>query len=136
MKQNQQDVNLSSQLGQTAYLNGVALKDNDNILRALQCVYGRGYSRARKVCQQFSRATSTTVAERRRANMLSSIESWVTEVWDTESQRRRTELEVIKLHMTLGSRRGIRMRQGRPVRGQRTSTNAKTAKRLNARRGS
>ncbi len=135
MKDKSHEVNLTNQLGQTGYLNGVALKDTDTVTQALQTVYGMGRTRAVEVCRHHSRSLTTTILERRRANLLQSIESWVNKMWDTESQRRRTEVDIIKRHMALGSRRGIRMRSGRPVRGQRTSTNAKTAKRLNARRG-
>jgi ribosomal protein S13 len=37
-------------------------------------------------------------------------------------------------HLKLGTYRGIRFRQGRPVRGQRTRSNARIAKSLNPRR--
>ena len=121
-------------LGQTSYINGVAMSDKETVWRGLQHVYGIGRARARQACRHFSRTEGTRISERRRTQVLSALEQWVIEQWMTESKRRRMETDRIKRHRALGSYRGIRMRQGRPVRGQRTSTNAKTAKRLNARR--
>jgi len=121
-------------LGQTSYIHGVAMSDQETVWRGLQHVYGIGRARARQACRHFSRTEGTRISERRRTQVLSALEQWVIEQWMTESKRRRMETDRIKRHRALGSYRGIRMRQGRPVRGQRTSTNAKTAKRLNARR--
>jgi len=45
------------------------------------------------------------------------------------------EYETINRYMAIGAYRGIRMRMGLPVRGQRTKTNAYTARKLNIHRG-
>jgi ribosomal protein S13 len=49
-------------------------------------------------------------------------------------ERKRTEKEARKREQVRGTVRGIKRKRGLPVRGQRTSTNGKTARRLNAKR--
>jgi small subunit ribosomal protein S13 len=49
------------------------------------------------------------------------------------SQQQRQQINIARL-ISIGCHRGLRLKQGLPARGQRTRSNAKTAKRLNARR--
>lgn len=118
----------------TLYIQGVARKPSETVVRALQKIHGIGPVRARQVCMEFGRSQHTRLNERTNRRR-EARELWMQGHWSMESNRRREISERIQWHMKVGSLRGIRMRQGRPVRGQRTATNAQTAKRLNARRG-
>lgn len=121
----------SSGVARTIYFHGVAMKETDLLWKGLQKVYGIGPTLADEVCRQFSRTRYTLIHERRDSGRLSKVERWLSDHYRFETERRRKEEEVLKRYVSSGSVRGIRLRQGRPVRGQRTSTNAKTAKRLN-----
>lgn len=117
--------------GRTVYFHGVPMKETDLLWKGLSKMYGIGPALAERVCQQFARTRYTKIMERRDSGRLSKIERWVADHFVFETERRRKEEAIMKRYVSTGSVRGIRMRQGRPVRGQRTSTNAKTAKRLN-----
>lgn len=117
--------------GRTVYVHGVPRKDTDRVWKGLQQVYGIGASLADRVCRQFARSRRTTLAERRDAGRLTPLERWLSDHVLFETELRRREEATILRYVRAGALRGIRLRQGRPVRGQRTSTNARTAKRLN-----
>ena len=120
----------------TMYLHGVAVKPEETVRMGLMRVFGMGRPRAERVCRYFRRSPHSRMAERvmqggDSGKRRGQIEGWLSQ-WERESNRRRKVTESIQRQMTRGTRRGIRIRQGRPVRGQRTSTNARTAKRLNS----
>ena len=58
--------------------------------------------------------------------MLIQIRSYVTDNYQVEGDLRRLESMNIKRLADIGTYRGRRHRQGLPVRGQRTRTNART----------
>lgn len=116
--------------GTSIYIQGVQRKSNELIFKSLQKIHGIGPLSAATACRSFSRPRSAVMGNRSR-DQLGRLEAWITERLVVESDRRRVVYENIKRLMSIGSQRGIRMRNGRPVRGQRTSTNANTAARLN-----
>jgi small subunit ribosomal protein S13 len=118
------------------YVHGVALKGHDTVYKGIQRVYGVGQTHARALCREFSRSAKTTMEELAQSDLIPQIERWLTNNVVMESDRRRREADDIQRHRSLGTTRGIRMRLGRPVRGQRTCSNAKTAKRRNKSRTS
>ena len=112
------------------------MKPSDTVLHSMTKIHGVGRVRALQICREWGRSPQTTMAERAQGDLLKPLESWLEQEWRIDANRRRYEQERIQRHRGVGSNRGIRMRQGRPVRGQRTATNARTAKRLNGRRRS
>jgi len=109
-----------------ARIAGINLPVNKHVEIALTSIYGIGRLRAKKICDGAGvermikvRDLSETDAEKLRAEVAK---------YEVEGDLRREVSMNIKRLMDLGSYRGLRHRRGLPVRGQRTSTNARTRK--------
>ncbi len=109
-------------------LNGVDIPGDKKIEYALRYIYGVGPARARKLCEL------TEIDPNVRAHTLSEedlnkISTAIQENgWRTEGDLRREITGNIKRLAAVRSYRGMRHQRGLPVRGQRTSTNARTRK--------
>lgn len=102
--------------------------------QALRKIDGVGRVKVREVCRACGRRASTKVGNLETAQ-IQLRERWRMENVRCGADRRRREYEAIHRHIKLGTVRGMNMRRGLPVRGQRTSTNAMTARKLNGQRG-
>lgn len=109
-----------------ARIAGINLPVNKHVEIALTSVYGIGRTRARVICDAAGVNRSTRVRDLTEGE----ADKLRTEVGriSVEGDLRREISMNIKRLMDLGSYRGIRHRRGLPVRGQRTSTNARTRK--------
>jgi small subunit ribosomal protein S13 len=116
------------------YVRGVPLMPLRTVEKALRKVYGVGRVKANEVCRACGRRPSVKVGNLE-VEHVQLIERWRMENVVCASERRRREYEAISRHLKLGTVRGMNMRRGLPVRGQRTSTNGMTARRLNGQRG-
>ncbi len=110
-----------------ARIAGVDIPGRKQLWIALQYIYGVGPHRAREICRLAG------IPENKRADDLEDLEvRKIREVIDqhfkVEGDLRREVAMNIKRLMDLGCYRGLRHRRGLPVRGQRTSTNARTRK--------
>lgn len=97
-------------------------------------VKGCGDWHSEEVCRACGRSRKVKAGERKR-DQLERVEKWLREKGKIGSDRNRQEVERIQRHRQRGTVRGQNIRRGLPVRGQRTSTNRKTARRRNRRRG-
>jgi small subunit ribosomal protein S13 len=110
-----------------ARIAGVNIPTNKRVIIALQYIHGIGPKVASDIIGQ------TNIDASRRVNELSDAEVLqIREVIDRDHMvegdlRRETSMNIKRL-MDLGCYRGLRHRRGLPVRGQRTSTNARTRK--------
>lgn len=102
--------------------------------KALQKLYGVGRNKALEVCRACGRSPIVKVGNRENEHVR-VMERWRIENVLCGSDRRRIEYESVSRHLKLGTVRGMNMRRGLPVRGQRTSTNGMTARKLNVQRG-
>jgi small subunit ribosomal protein S13 len=109
-----------------ARIAGINLPAHKDIEIALTSIYGVGRHSAQEICDNAGVARSTKVhelseddADRLRAQLTGR---------QIEGDLRREVSMNIKRLMDLGCYRGLRHRRGLPVRGQRTSTNARTRK--------
>ena len=109
-----------------ARIAGVNIPDNKHLNIALTYIHGIGLTRAQKICDVLSLEYSIKVNQLSEAE-LDNIRSEVAK-FNLEGDLRREVSINIKRLMDLGTNRGIRHRRGLPVRGQRTSTNARTRK--------
>ena len=109
-----------------ARIQGVDLPRDKRVEIALTYIYGIGRTSAQKIC------ASTGIDETQKIGDLSEevLEKLRTEVgnYTIEGDLRREVSMSIKRLMDLGCYRGLRHRRSLPVRGQRTSTNARTRK--------
>ncbi len=110
-----------------ARIAGVDLPADKKIEIALTYIYGIGRSASKNILEQAGVAPDT------RANDLTDEEitrlrDLITSQHHIEGDLRREVSMNIKRLMDIGAYRGLRHRRGLPVRGQRTSTNARTRK--------
>ena len=110
-----------------ARIAGVNIPTQKRVEIALTYIHGIGRTMATNICQQVG------IPRERRVNELTDDEvARVRETIDreyvVEGDLRREVAMNIKRLMDLGCYRGLRHRKGLPVRGQRTSTNARTRK--------
>jgi small subunit ribosomal protein S13 len=106
---------------------GIDLPRDKRIEAALVYVYGIGPFRAARILAE------TKIDPNKRAHDLnedevSKITAFIQKHYLVEGDLRREVQQNIRLHMDMGSYRGLRHRKGLPVRGQRTRTNSRTRK--------
>ena len=110
-----------------ARIAGVDLPRAKRIEIALTYIYGIGRSTSQKILLEagidFNLSSDDLVSEQ-----IAAIRKILDEKCKVEGDLRREVSMNIKRLMDLGSYRGLRHRRGLPVRGQRTSTNARTRK--------
>ena len=109
-----------------ARIAGVNIPDNKHAVISLTYVYGLGRTTARKICAATGVAESTKVSDLS-AEQMDAVRGEVGKVMVEGDLRREVSMSIKRL-MDLGCYRGLRHRRGLPVRGQRTSTNARTRK--------
>ena len=105
---------------------GVDIPGRKRIEYALRYIYGIGPARAHDIVVETGidpakKADDLTPDELR--NVLASLQKY-----RLEGDLRREVSQNIRRLISIGSYRGLRHRRGLPVRGQRTSTNARTRK--------
>lgn len=113
---------------------GLHLNPNSNLYSSLLKIFGVGPHRAVEICRAIGIQPST------RINMIrKEYEDRIKDVIDekgfiVQARLKKFNNERMKLIVSEGSYYGERIKAGLPVRGQRTHTNAKSAKRLNRQR--
>ena len=109
-----------------ARIAGINLPTNKHVGIALTSIYGVGSARAQKICDAAAVVPSTKVFELSDEDA-EGVRSPVANFQIEGDLRREVSMNIKRL-MDLGCYRGLRHRRGLPVRGQRTSTNARTRK--------
>ena len=111
-----------------ARLLGVDIPNNKRVEYALRYIYGIGPVRAKLICKEAG------IPEEMRAQELNEehVNKIMTVIADNqfklEGDLRREIMSNLKRLSAIKSYRGLRHMRGLPVRGQRTSTNARTRK--------
>jgi small subunit ribosomal protein S13 len=110
-----------------ARIAGVNIPTQKRVEIALTYIHGIGRTKASEIC------TKVGIPRERRVNDLTDdevvrIRESIDREYIVEGDLRREVAMNIKRLMDLGCYRGLRHRKGLPVRGQRTSTNARTRK--------
>ncbi|HET6459219.1 MAG TPA: 30S ribosomal protein S13 [Syntrophales bacterium] len=110
-----------------ARLAGVDLPKNKRMEIALTYIYGIGRSKSRDIL-----AKAGVSLDKKTDNIadseITAIRNIIDKELKVEGDLRRDVSMAVKRLMDLGAYRGLRHRKGLPVRGQRTSTNARTRK--------
>jgi len=114
-------------IAHVARIAGVNIPTAKRVPIALTYITGIGSAKAEEIC------AATNIDRARRVNQLSdaevlSIREYIDANLTVEGDLRRETQMNIKRLMDLGCYRGLRHRRNLPVRGQRTSTNARTRK--------
>lgn len=112
------------------YLFESKLPENKSIFFALQDIYGIGKSRSFLICKKLGFSCNLkvkTLSDEQVNQVLKLVETLDMSL--ANDLKRLKLLDKQKL-VFIKSYRGLRRKKGFPVRGQRTHTNAKTAKRV------
>jgi small subunit ribosomal protein S13 len=110
-----------------ARIAGVDLPRAKRIEIALTYIYGIGRSSSQKILQEAG-IDWDTKSDQLTEGQIAAIRKIIDEKHKVEGDLRRDLSMNIKRLIDLGTYRGLRHRKGLPVRGQRTSTNARTRK--------
>lgn len=110
-----------------ARIAGIDLPRKKHMEIALTYIHGIGRTSARKILDMAKLAYNTNSDDLSEQN-IADIRKIIEDNFVVEGDRRREVAMDIKRLMDLGCYRGLRHRKGLPVRGQRTSTNARTRK--------
>ena len=110
-----------------ARIAGVDLPRDKRIEIALTYIFGIGVSSSKKILDQAGVSADTRVRDMTEAEV-ARLRDVIEREYQVEGDLRRQFSMNIRRLMEIGSYRGLRHRRGLPVRGQRTSTNARTRK--------
>jgi len=110
-----------------ARIAGVDLPRKKRIEIALTYIYGIGRSSSQTILSEAGIEWGVS-SDDLTAEQITGIRKIIDEKYKVEGDLRREVSMNIKRLMDLGAYRGLRHRRGLPVRGQRTSTNARTRK--------
>ena len=110
-----------------ARIAGVDLPRGKRVEIGLTYIYGIGRSTAQKILAE-AKVDGATKTDKLTESEITAIRRVIDASHKVEGDLRREVSMNIKRLMDLGCYRGIRHRKGLPVRGQRTSTNARTRK--------
>ena len=106
---------------------GVDLPPNKRAQIGLTYIYGVGKSRATAVLEEAAVSTNAKIKDLSE-DELNKIRAILDGQGEVEGDlRKRVQMDIKRL-MDIGCYRGLRHRRSLPVRGQRTSTNARTRK--------
>jgi len=114
-------------IAHVARIAGVNIPTAKRVVIALTYITGIGNTSAKAICEAVGIDLTRRVNELSDAEVL-KIREHIDENYSVEGDLRRETQMNIKRAMDLGSYRGLRHRRNLPVRGQRTSTNARTRK--------
>jgi small subunit ribosomal protein S13 len=110
-----------------ARIAGVDLPPNKRAQIGLTYIYGIGKSRATEILNEAQVNIDTKIRDLSE-DELNKIRTVIDTQGEVEGDlRKRVQMDIKRL-MDIGCYRGLRHRRGLPVRGQRTSTNARTRK--------
>ncbi len=111
------------------YLSETELPKNKSVYFALNQIYGLGKNKSFKICKKLGLCINYKVK-----NLLPEQVILLTKILESfklqlSSDLRKKNSIILKNLTSLKTYRGLRLVKGLPVRGQRTHTNAKSAKR-------
>ncbi|HWP45921.1 MAG TPA: 30S ribosomal protein S13 [Candidatus Limnocylindrales bacterium] len=110
-----------------ARIAGIDLPKNKRVEIGLTYIYGIGRPSAQKILKEAGIDFNKKVGELSDEEVV-TLRKIIDEKYKVEGDLRREVAMNIKRLMDIGCYRGLRHRRGLPVRGQRTSTNARTRK--------
>ena len=110
-----------------ARIAGVDLPRNKRIEIGLTYIYGIGRTASRRILEKLN-IDLDLKTDHLTEDQISNIRKVIDDEYKVEGELRTQVSMNIKRLMDLGAYRGLRHRKSLPVRGQRTSTNARTRK--------
>jgi small subunit ribosomal protein S13 len=108
---------------------GTVIQPNITVTKSLSLVYGIGNSKAHEICWALGMNPNSLASEISKENQ-GNIQQLLKTQNISPSEIKKVKRDCVARLMGNRSYRGIRHKNSFPVRGQRTSTNAKTQKRI------
>ncbi len=106
---------------------GVTLPREKKIEQALPLLYGIGKTRAKNICRELGLPPQLSIGELTEVQQF-TIAKKIKEDFIVEGNLEELLKQDLQRYQTNGSQRGYRLRNGLPVRGQRTHSNGKTSR--------
>lgn len=110
------------------YLFESELSENKSIFISLKCIYGIGKFNSKNLCKMLGFSPNLKIKNLSKEQINKIIKIMELSKLPIASDLKKIKLLITKNLTSLKSYKGLRRYQGLPVRGQRTHTNAKTAK--------
>jgi small subunit ribosomal protein S13 len=112
------------------YLLETKLLETKSIFFALSTIYGIGKTKSFLICKQLGFSTNLKVKSLSEDQILKILKLIETSNLLITSELKKVQMLFLKRLISIKSYRGLRRIKGLPVRGQRTHTNAKTARKI------
>lgn len=112
------------------YLLESKLPENRSIFFALRHIFGIGKSRSVLICKKLGFAPNLKVKNLSNEQVVKISKISESLNFILANDLRRVKLLAVQRLVSIRSYRGLRRKKGFPVRGQRTHTNARTARRI------
>jgi small subunit ribosomal protein S13 len=106
-------------------ISGIDLPSQKKVLYALTSIYGIGLKESKKILQ-IANIESNTITSKLDDASISKIRGVIEKNYNVEGDLKRIINSNINRLISINCYRGRRHRQGLPLRGQRTRTNART----------
>jgi small subunit ribosomal protein S13 len=110
------------------YLFESELPENKSVHLALTHIYGIGKVNSSLICRKLGFSVNLKLKNLSKDQTTRLIKTIETLNIELASDLKKLQLLVLKKLVSIKSYKGLRRKQGLPVRGQRTHTNAKTAR--------
>jgi small subunit ribosomal protein S13 len=110
------------------YLFESELPENKSVYFALTHIYGIGKANSFLICRKLGFSANLKVKNLSKDQIIKLIKTIETLNIELASDLKKAESLITKTLVSIRSYKGLRKKQGLPVRGQRTHTNAKTAR--------
>lgn len=110
------------------YLFESKIPENKSVLYALTYIYGIGKTQASLICCKLGFSTNLKVKDLTKEQITKLIKVVLMVNIELASDLKKIKILTAKRLVSIKSYRGLRRAQGLPVRGQRTHTNARTAR--------
>ena len=112
------------------YLFETKLLDKKSIRFALSSIYGIGKFKSLDICNKLGFATNLKVKNLSNDQIKNIIKLVETSNFIITTDLKKLKILLLKTLIFIKSYRGLRKIKGLPIRGQRTHTNAKTARKI------
>jgi len=112
------------------YLFEAKLPENKSVFFALTSIYGINKTSSLFICKILGFSTNLKIQELSKEQINELVKTIELLNIHLASDLKKTKLSISKKLTNIKSYRGLRKIQGLPVRGQRTHTNAKTARKI------
>jgi small subunit ribosomal protein S13 len=110
------------------YLFESELPENKSVYFALRRIYGIGKANSSLICRKVGFSANLKIKKLSKDQTIKLIKTIENLNIELASELKKSESLIAKTLVSIRSYRGLRRKQGLPVRGQRTHTNAKSAR--------